>query len=156
MAARPRRARVRRPRISSTGPNRCSRLPRRRRARTITGVSWFAARAYCASEGARLPTWLEWSTRRPPTRRAPTRANDPLWRRQILSWYEQPRRACRRASAARRTSMACATCTADLGMVDDFNALFISGDSARKATRTSSASAAQARSASCAATATRC
>src|SRR5881396_2054313 len=26
----------------------------------VTDVSWFAARAYCESEGARLPTWLEW------------------------------------------------------------------------------------------------
>ncbi|MEX3967482.1 formylglycine-generating enzyme family protein [Paraburkholderia sp. EG286B] len=26
----------------------------------VTGVSWFAARAYCASEQARLPQWIEW------------------------------------------------------------------------------------------------
>ena len=26
----------------------------------VTHVSWFAARAYCASEQARLPTWYEW------------------------------------------------------------------------------------------------
>lgn len=26
----------------------------------VTGVSWFAARAYCASEQARLPRWIEW------------------------------------------------------------------------------------------------
>lgn len=26
----------------------------------VTGVSWFAARAYCASEQARLPHWIEW------------------------------------------------------------------------------------------------
>ncbi|RQH03860.1 formylglycine-generating enzyme family protein [Paraburkholderia dinghuensis] len=26
----------------------------------VTGVSWFAARAYCASEAARLPRWIEW------------------------------------------------------------------------------------------------
>jgi formylglycine-generating enzyme len=26
----------------------------------VTGVSWFAARAYCASEKARLPHWIEW------------------------------------------------------------------------------------------------
>ncbi len=28
--------------------------------RSVTEVSWFAARAYCASEHARLPTWFEW------------------------------------------------------------------------------------------------
>lgn len=26
----------------------------------VLWVSWFAARAYCASEGARLPRWMEW------------------------------------------------------------------------------------------------
>lgn len=26
----------------------------------ITEISWYAARAYCAAEGARLPTWHEW------------------------------------------------------------------------------------------------
>ena len=26
----------------------------------VTNVSWYAARAYCASEHARLPTWYEW------------------------------------------------------------------------------------------------
>lgn len=26
----------------------------------VTDVSWFAARAYCASEEAELPTWLQW------------------------------------------------------------------------------------------------
>lgn len=26
----------------------------------VMKVSWFAARAYCASEGARLPDWIEW------------------------------------------------------------------------------------------------
>ncbi|MDA8253654.1 MAG: formylglycine-generating enzyme family protein [Rhodospirillales bacterium] len=26
----------------------------------VTEVSWFAARAYCASEGATLPTWYQW------------------------------------------------------------------------------------------------
>ncbi len=28
----------------------------------VTGVSWFAARAYCASEQARLPDWYEWES----------------------------------------------------------------------------------------------
>ncbi|MDE1893837.1 MAG: formylglycine-generating enzyme family protein [Xanthomonadaceae bacterium] len=26
----------------------------------VTGISWFAARAFCAGEQARLPTWYEW------------------------------------------------------------------------------------------------
>jgi formylglycine-generating enzyme required for sulfatase activity len=31
-----------------------------RRSQPVTQVSWFAARAYCATEDARLPTWYEW------------------------------------------------------------------------------------------------
>ncbi|HSD37204.1 MAG TPA: formylglycine-generating enzyme family protein [Rhodocyclaceae bacterium] len=56
----------------------------------VTSISWFAASAYCASEGARLPTWYEWefvaaadSTRR-------DARNDPVWREEIISWYEKP------------------------------------------------------------------
>ena len=30
------------------------------RTRPVTGVSWFAARAYCASRSGRLPTTHEW------------------------------------------------------------------------------------------------
>lgn len=29
-------------------------------AQPAVWISWFAARAYCASEGARLPHWIEW------------------------------------------------------------------------------------------------
>ena len=37
----------------------------------VTQVSWFAARAFCAGEGARLPTWDEWeyAAAADPTRR---------------------------------------------------------------------------------------
>jgi len=31
-------------------------------AQPVTRVSWFAARAYCASEGGRLPNWIEWES----------------------------------------------------------------------------------------------
>ena len=40
----------------------------------VTNVSWFAAEAFCESEQARLPTWLEWNTSPQPTRRYLTRA----------------------------------------------------------------------------------
>ncbi len=50
----------------------------------VTGVSWFAARAFCASERARLPDWYEWesvaaadATRRD-ARRDPARNQDIL------------------------------------------------------------------------------
>jgi formylglycine-generating enzyme required for sulfatase activity len=33
---------------------------RARPEQPVTQVSWYAARAYCQSQGARLPTWYEW------------------------------------------------------------------------------------------------
>ncbi|MCS6493770.1 formylglycine-generating enzyme family protein [Burkholderia thailandensis] len=96
----------------------------------VTGVSWFAARAYCASEGARLPTWLEWEYAAAADATLTDARNDPLWRQQILSWYEQP---------AARVLPSVGGAPNVYGVrdlhgliwewVDDFNALFISGDS---------------------------
>ena len=99
-------------------------------ARPVTEVRWFAAQAFCDSEGGRLPTWLEWEfAAAADETRADARA-DPTWRQRILSWYAQP------ATIAPR----------DVGgppdvhgvrdlhglvweWVDDFNALFVAGDS---------------------------
>ena len=55
----------------------------------VTNVSWFAAQAYCESEGARLPTWHEWEYA---AAADPTRVDareDPAWRERILSWYSR-------------------------------------------------------------------
>ena len=55
----------------------------------VTNVSWFAAQAYCESEGARLPTWHEWEyAAAADTKRVDAR-NDPVWRERILSWYSR-------------------------------------------------------------------
>ncbi len=58
--------------------------PDARPGQPVTSVSWFAARAFCASEQARLPTWYEWEyvaaadvTRRD-ARRDPARNQDIL------------------------------------------------------------------------------
>lgn len=99
-------------------------------ARPVVDVSWFAARAFCESEGARLPTWLEWEYAAAADETRTDARADPAWRRRILGWYERP------GSAA----------LPDVGgppdvhgvsdlhgvvweWVEDFNALFISGDS---------------------------
>lgn len=56
----------------------------------VTRVSWFAAEAYCESEGARLPQWYEWElAAAADTTRRDARA-DPAWRQQILDWYARP------------------------------------------------------------------
>lgn len=98
--------------------------------RPVTGVSWFAAEAFCEAEGARLPTWLEWeyAAASDDTRRD-ARA-DPAWRRRILAWYERPADAVLPAIGGAPDVYG----VRDLhGLVwewvDDFNALFIAGDS---------------------------
>lgn len=98
--------------------------------RPVTQVSWFAARAFCANEDARLPTWLEWEfAAAADANRADARA-DPAWRRSILAWYARP------ASVALAPVGSAANLwgVRDLhGLVwewvEDFNALFIAGDS---------------------------
>jgi formylglycine-generating enzyme required for sulfatase activity len=46
----------------------------------VTGVSWFAARAFCRSQDQRLPTTTEWEYA--------AAGEDP---REILDWYSKPR-----------------------------------------------------------------
>lgn len=56
----------------------------------VTWVSWFAARAYCADRGLRLPTADEWDFA---ASASPTQADgraDPAWREAILRWYSRP------------------------------------------------------------------
>lgn len=56
----------------------------------VTGVSWFAARAYCEARGARLPTWLEWEyVAAADEAHADARATA-AWQQQILNWYSRP------------------------------------------------------------------
>jgi formylglycine-generating enzyme len=56
----------------------------------ITRVSWFAARAYCAELGARLPGWNEWEWAAAADERVTDARGDPAWREQILGWYARP------------------------------------------------------------------
>lgn len=56
----------------------------------VTGVSWFAATAYCEAQGARLPTWHEWEWAAAADATRPDARDDPAWRQRILRWYERP------------------------------------------------------------------
>ena len=53
----------------------------------VTHVSWFAARAYCSSRDARLPTWYEWEWTAAADASRQDARDDPAWRQQMLNWY---------------------------------------------------------------------
>jgi formylglycine-generating enzyme required for sulfatase activity len=56
----------------------------------VVGVSWFAAGAFCAARGTRLPSEAEWelAAAASPTGRDGRR--DPAWRQTVLDWYGRP------------------------------------------------------------------
>ncbi len=56
----------------------------------VTQISWFAAEAYCESEGARLPTWYEWEYAAAADETRTDARGDPAWRNRILNWYATP------------------------------------------------------------------
>jgi formylglycine-generating enzyme required for sulfatase activity len=96
----------------------------------VTRVSWFAAQAYCESEGARLPTWNEWeyAAAADATRRD-ARA-DPAWRARILAWYAHPT-GTRLATVGGAPNVYGVRDLHGLvwEWVDDFNSLLVDADS---------------------------
>jgi Uncharacterized conserved protein len=55
----------------------------------VTHVSWYAARAYCQAQGARLPTWYEWEYAAAADETRSDARQDPAWKERILGWYAQ-------------------------------------------------------------------
>ncbi|WP_427914706.1 formylglycine-generating enzyme family protein [Ramlibacter sp. MMS24-I3-19] len=99
-------------------------------AAPVTEVSWFAAEAFCETEDARLPTWLEWEYAAAADATRVDARHDPAWRRQILAWYEKPGGEALEAVGGPPNVHG----VHDLhGLVwewvNDYNALFIAGDS---------------------------
>ena len=57
---------------------------------SVVDVSWFAAKAFCAARGARLPTEREWEVAALASETAADGSEDSAWRERILAWYAQP------------------------------------------------------------------
>jgi formylglycine-generating enzyme required for sulfatase activity len=53
----------------------------------VTGVSWFAAQAYCTAQGKRLPTLAEWEYVAAASERARDASRDPAFMQRLLSLY---------------------------------------------------------------------
>ena len=96
----------------------------------VVQVSWFAAQAYCESQGGRLPSWDEWeyAAAADETRRDARR--DPAWRERILRWSSRP---CNQALARTGLQTPNAWGVQDLhGLVwewtEDFSSLLVATD----------------------------
>jgi formylglycine-generating enzyme required for sulfatase activity len=96
----------------------------------ITSVSWFAAQAYCESEGGRLPTWYEWEYVAAADETHADARHDPAWREKILSWYSQASTMAQQPVGESANYYGVRDMHGVIWeWVDDFNALMISADS---------------------------
>jgi formylglycine-generating enzyme required for sulfatase activity len=64
--------------------------PAVRPASAVTQVSWFAAKAYCSSKNARLPTESEWELAALASESAADGSGDARWLARILRFYSEP------------------------------------------------------------------
>lgn len=97
----------------------------------VTHVSWFAARAFCAWRGQRLPTLDEWELVALADATLRNGTQDPAFHQRILDWYAKPRTG--RLPAVGSTFRN-AYGVYDLhGLVwewvEDFNSIFVTGES---------------------------
>jgi formylglycine-generating enzyme required for sulfatase activity len=88
----------------------------------VTQVSWFAARAYCKSQGKRLPITVEWEYF--------SDASTPESETALLRWYEKSQESLRPVRQGKPNKFGLYD---SIGLVwewvDDFNSAIMSGDS---------------------------
>ena len=95
----------------------------------VTSVSWYAARAYCTAQGARLPTWNEWEFAAAADETRADARSDPAWRQRLLAWYSSHGEVDLRVG--QRAPNIYGVYDLPDGVwewVDDFNALLVAGD----------------------------
>lgn len=56
----------------------------------VTGVSWFAARAYCAARGRQLPSVDQWEYAAAADEHRADATRDPAFQRRLREWYSRP------------------------------------------------------------------
>lgn len=96
----------------------------------ITQVSWFAAEAYCESEGASLPTWYEWEYVAAADATHADARNNAAWRSKILGWYARPSTDAPPSVGGDANYYGVHNMHGLIWeWVDDFNALLVSADS---------------------------
>jgi formylglycine-generating enzyme required for sulfatase activity len=101
-----------------------------KRRQPVTRVSWFAAQAYCESEGGRLPTWYEWEYAAASDATRRDARSDPAWRENLLAWYSRPSSAPLPDIGGAANAYGVRDITQPVWeWVDDFNALLVASDS---------------------------
>ena len=95
----------------------------------VTDVSWFAADAFCQSEGAHLPTWHQWEYAAAADTRRTDARSDPVWRGRILDWYGQTSRPLPAVGLTAKNIYGIQDLHSVIWeWVDDFSALMVNGD----------------------------
>lgn len=95
----------------------------------VVFVSWFAARAYAAWAGGRLPTLLEWELVAAVGERTVVGANEPGFTARLLSWYSRrdPLHDVQQSSCT--LWGVCEVHGRIWEWVDDFDSVLVTGDS---------------------------
>lgn len=97
----------------------------------VVRVSWFAARAYAAAQGKRLPTTAEWERAAAVGFHGPDAATEPGFMAAVLAWFARPTPETLPAAGSGRPNFHGVRDLLGLvwEWVDDFNTAMVTGES---------------------------